>query len=52
LPSSFGRLSCCIPPYDGLLFLTEPLNFLLDSDRFLFLFCSFIFISFFIPVFT
>jgi hypothetical protein len=31
------------------MFLTEPLNFLLDPDQFL-LFCDFVFLSFFIPV--
>jgi hypothetical protein len=43
-------LSCCLPPHDGFLFLTEPLNFLLDSNQFLLLFYDFVFIRFFIPV--
>jgi hypothetical protein len=46
---SFGVLSCFLPPHDGLLFLMEPLDFLLDSDQLL-LFCSFVFVSFFILV--
>jgi hypothetical protein len=47
---SFGPLSCYLPYQDGLLFLIEPLNFHLDADQFLLLFCGFAFISFFIPV--
>jgi hypothetical protein len=47
---SLGTLSCYLPPHDGFLFLMEPLNFLLDLDQLFFLFCRFIFISFFIPV--
>jgi hypothetical protein len=39
-----------LPSHDGFLFLTEPLNFLLDSNELFFLFCSCIFISFFVPV--
>jgi hypothetical protein len=46
LPSSFDALSCCLPPHDGFLFLTEPLDFVLDSDQLLLLllFYGFIFI--------
>jgi hypothetical protein len=43
-------LSNYLPPHDGFLFLMKPLNFLLYSDQFLLLFCSFIFIILFIPV--
>jgi hypothetical protein len=50
LSSSFGTLSCYLPPHDGFLFLMEPLNFLLDSDQFLLLFYGFVFISIFILV--
>jgi hypothetical protein len=50
LPSSFDTLSCRFPPRDGFLFLTEPLDFLLDSEQLLLLFYNFIFISFFVPV--
>jgi hypothetical protein len=32
LPSRFSALSCCLTHHDGVLFLTEPLNFLLDED--------------------
>jgi hypothetical protein len=39
-----------LPPHVGFLFFKEPLNFLLDSDQFLLLFCGFVFISIFIPV--
>jgi hypothetical protein len=42
LHSDFGTLSCCLPPCDGFLFLTEPLDLLLDPGQ-LFLFCSFVF---------
>jgi hypothetical protein len=50
LVSSLGVLGCFLPPHDGFLLLTEPLNFLLDSDQFLLLLCSIIFIGFFILV--
>jgi hypothetical protein len=50
LSSSFGTLSYCLPLHDEFLFLTEPLDLLLDSDQFLLFFCGFIFVSFFIPV--
>jgi hypothetical protein len=30
LSSGFGTLSCCLPSCDGILFLTEPLNLLLN----------------------
>jgi hypothetical protein len=49
-PLSFGALSGCLPPHDRLLFMPESLDFLLDSDQHLLLFCSLVFISFFIPV--
>jgi hypothetical protein len=50
LPSSFVALSCCLPPHNGFMFLTEPLDFLLDSNQLLLFFYGFVFISFLIPV--
>jgi hypothetical protein len=50
LPSSFSLLGHCLPPYDNVLFLVEPLDFLLDCCQ-LFLLCSFIFEVFIFPVF-
>jgi hypothetical protein len=50
LPLSFGVLSCCLPSHDGFLFLTEPLDFLLDFDQLLLFFYDFVFISLFVPV--
>jgi hypothetical protein len=50
LPSGFGTLSCCMPPCNGFLFLTKPLDLLLDSSQLL-LFCSFVFESLFFPIF-
>jgi hypothetical protein len=49
LTPSFGSLDYRLPPHDGFLFLTEPLNFLLDSKLFLLL-SGFIFGGFFFPV--
>jgi hypothetical protein len=50
LPPSFSTLSDCLTSQDGLLFLPEPLYFLLGHDQFL-LFCySFDFLTFLIPV--
>jgi hypothetical protein len=49
LPPSFGTLDCYLPPHDGLLFLTEPFNLLLDSEQLL-LFCGFFIKGFFLPV--
>jgi hypothetical protein len=43
-------LSDCLMSHDGFLFLHEPLYFLLDSDQFILLYCSFNFLSFLIPV--
>jgi hypothetical protein len=50
LPSIFSLLGHCLPPYDNVLFLAEPLDFLLDCCQ-LFLLCSFIFEVFIFPVF-
>jgi hypothetical protein len=30
LPTDFDTLNCSLPPQDGFLFLSEPLNFLLN----------------------
>jgi hypothetical protein len=38
LPLSFGALSDCLSSHDGILFLPEPLYFLLDPDQFLLLY--------------
>jgi hypothetical protein len=32
LPPGFGALDRRLPPHDGFLFLTEPLDLLLDSE--------------------
>jgi hypothetical protein len=32
LPSGFGTLGRCLPPYDDFLFLVEPLDLLLDPS--------------------
>jgi hypothetical protein len=45
-----AELLLAVPPHDGFLFLTEPFNFLLNSDQFLLLFYDFVFVRFFIPV--
>jgi hypothetical protein len=50
LPSGFGLLGHCLPPYDDFLFLAELLDFLLDPSQ-LFLLYSFIFEDFIFPVF-
>jgi hypothetical protein len=47
--ASFGVLSYCLPPHDGFLFLSEPLDLLLDSNQLLF--CDIVFESFIFPVF-
>jgi hypothetical protein len=49
LPPGFGALNCCVPPHDRFVFLTEPLNLLLDSEQ-LFLFYNFVFGGFFLPI--
>jgi predicted CDP-diglyceride synthetase/phosphatidate cytidylyltransferase len=49
LPSSIDALGHCLSPYDGFLFLMEPLNLLLDSEQLL-LFNSLISRGFFLPV--
>jgi hypothetical protein len=49
LPSTLGTLCCCLPPCDGFLFLTEPLDLLLDSGKLLF--CSSVFEGLFFPIF-
>jgi hypothetical protein len=49
LPSSFGALNCGLPSKYELLFLPEPLNFLLDSG-YLLCCCFFFFSSLFIPI--
>jgi hypothetical protein len=50
LPSGFGMLNCYMPPSDGFLFLTEPLDLLLDSGQLLF--CSFSFEGVVFPIFN
>jgi hypothetical protein len=50
LPSGFGMLGHCLPPYDDFLFLAELLNLLLDPGQ-LFLLYSFVFKVFIFPVF-
>jgi hypothetical protein len=50
LPSGFGTLSCYLLPCDGFLFLTEPLDLLLDPSQ-LFLFCSIVFEGLIFPIF-
>jgi hypothetical protein len=35
LSFDFDTLSCCLPPCDAFLFLTEPLHLLLDSGQLL-----------------
>jgi hypothetical protein len=49
LPPCFDMLDYCLPPRDRFLFLTEPFNFLLDSEQH-FLFCGFFLISFLLLV--
>jgi hypothetical protein len=49
LSSGFCMLNYWLPPLDGFLFLTEPLDLLLDSRQLL-LFYSFIFKGFIFPV--
>jgi hypothetical protein len=44
-PSGFDTLCCCLPPCDGFMFLTEPLDLLLDSSQ-LFLFYDLVFEGF------
>jgi hypothetical protein len=36
LPPGFSALGRCLSSHDGFLFLTEPLNLLLDSEQLLF----------------
>jgi hypothetical protein len=50
LPSGFGMLSRYLLPCDGFLFLTEPLDLLLDPGQ-LFLFCSIVFEGLIFPIF-
>jgi hypothetical protein len=50
LPMSLDVLDCSLPSHDRLLFLPEPLNFLLDSGQLFLLCCYFFFFSFFIPI--
>jgi hypothetical protein len=50
LPVSLNALDCSLPSRDGLLFLLEPLNFLLDSGKLFLLCCCFFFFSFFVPI--
>jgi hypothetical protein len=47
---SFGALHCSLPSQDGFLFLPEPINLLLDSGEFLFLYCCYLFFSLLIPI--
>jgi hypothetical protein len=49
LLASLGALDCSLPSHDVLLLLSEPLNFLLDSDQ-LFLPYCFFFFGFFVPI--
>jgi hypothetical protein len=51
LPTSLDALDCGLPSHDGFLFLSEPLNFLLDSDQLFLLCCYFFFLfGFFVPI--
>jgi hypothetical protein len=50
LPLSLDTLSDCLTSHDGILFLREPLYFLLDPDHFILLCCSFDFLNFLILV--
>jgi hypothetical protein len=50
LSASFGALSNGLPSHDGLLFLPEPLYFLLNPGQLLLFCCGFIFFSFLIPI--
>jgi hypothetical protein len=50
LPMGLDVLDCSMSSQDGFLFLLEPLNFLLDYGQLFLLYCSFIFLSFFIPI--
>jgi hypothetical protein len=43
LPISFSVLRCSLPSQDGFLFLPKPLDLLLDSGEFLFLYCCCLF---------
>jgi hypothetical protein len=50
LLASLGALNCSLPSHDGFLFLSEPVDFLLDSGQLFLLYCCFVFFGFFIPV--
>jgi hypothetical protein len=43
-------LDCSLSPQDGLLFLPEPFNFLLDSSQLLLLLFCFVFLDFFVAI--
>jgi hypothetical protein len=49
LPMRLSAMDYNLPSHDGLLFLLEPLNFLLDSGQ-LFLLCCFFFFGFFVLI--
>jgi hypothetical protein len=49
LSMSFGALCDGLPSHDGLLFLPEPLYFLLNHGQLLFC-CGFVFIDFLVPI--
>jgi hypothetical protein len=50
LPVSFDAMDCNLSCQDGLLFLPEPLNFLLDSGQILLFYCCLFSLGFFIPI--
>jgi hypothetical protein len=50
LPVGLDAPDCSLSSQDGFLFLSKPLNFLLDSGQLLLLYCCFIYLGFFIPV--
>jgi hypothetical protein len=49
LPMSYDTLDCGLSSQDGLLFLPEPLNFLLNSSQLLLFCCCIFFLGLFVP---
>jgi hypothetical protein len=50
LPAGFSVLRCSVSSQDGLFFLSEPLNFLLDFCQLFLLYCCIFFLGFFAPI--
>jgi hypothetical protein len=50
LPTSLRALDWSLPSHDGVLFLPEHLNFLLDSGQLFLLCCCVFFVGFFVPI--